>query len=153
MYNIIIDTREQIPLDFSENQNCKACITRKLDTGDYTIEGYEDKLIIERKHSVSEIAFNLGLDKKRFEKELERMQGKMAYIVCEFSIDDIIKFPKGSKIPSKLLKSVNMTGRVVFKKLCELQEKYKIKVLYCRDEIGATEKITEIMDEFYEMVR
>jgi ERCC4-type nuclease len=51
-FTIIVDTREQKPWSF---ENYTTAI-RKLDTGDYSIEGLEHLLCIERKRSVSEIA-------------------------------------------------------------------------------------------------
>ena len=68
--NIICDTREQKPLTFNEYEDVFT-IRKGLKTGDYTVEGFEDRLCIERKQSVSEIASNIT--QKRFTKELERM--------------------------------------------------------------------------------
>ena len=42
---IIVDTREQQPWDFEFHETAKA----KLDTGDYSVEGLENILCIERK--------------------------------------------------------------------------------------------------------
>ena len=47
-FNIIVDTREQKPWDFNDNFNTTKA---KLDTGDYSIEGLEHILCIERKCS------------------------------------------------------------------------------------------------------
>lgn len=52
---ILVDTREQTPWEFSHYSTAK----QKLDTGDYTVSGLEDKLAIERKKSVGEIANNI----------------------------------------------------------------------------------------------
>ena len=50
---IIQDTREQSPFDFSF-YDCDVSIAT-LKTGDYTIEGYEEIVCIERKKSASKI--------------------------------------------------------------------------------------------------
>ena len=55
-FTIIVDTREQTPWEFGFHNTAK----RKLDTGDYSMEGYESLFTIERKRSVSEIANNLS---------------------------------------------------------------------------------------------
>lgn len=44
-FTIIIDTREQIPWEFGYHNTAKM----KLDTGDYSIQGYEDIIAIEQK--------------------------------------------------------------------------------------------------------
>ena len=71
-FNVIRDTREQKNFWlFANYDEVVNVIDQKLDTGDYTIEGLEENLCIERKHSISELAKNIAED--RFERELERM--------------------------------------------------------------------------------
>ena len=53
-FTIIIDTREQQPWTFEHYTTAN----RKLDTGDYSVEGLENLLAIERKKSINEIANN-----------------------------------------------------------------------------------------------
>ena len=45
-------------------------VEHKLDTGDYSIQGLEDKICIERKGCVEELAQNLGSKKQTFLKEI-----------------------------------------------------------------------------------
>ena len=59
-YTVIRDTREQEGYYFSEYGLCEGMIDQKLDTGDYSIQGMEDKVCIERKGCVEELAINLG---------------------------------------------------------------------------------------------
>ena len=67
---ILIDSREQKPLVFSNLPNEQATLT----TGDYTAKGLSDVLCIERK-SVPDLVGTLfnTTNRKRFEKELQRM--------------------------------------------------------------------------------
>lgn len=76
---IIEDTREQTPLrDWPEGA---AVIEKGLDTGDYSIEGWENCFAIERK-SIADLAGtmmggyepNTQRPRKRFNNELERMR-------------------------------------------------------------------------------
>ena len=71
-FTIIKDTREQDGYTFESSSSryhtCNGMISRKLDTGDYSIEGLEDKLCIERKASVVEFANNVGHAQVRFLK-------------------------------------------------------------------------------------
>ena len=81
-FTIIVDTREQIPREFGYHNTAK----RKLDTGDYSIEGFEDILAVERKKSVGELATNLS--ESRFKDVLNRLSKiKHPYMVFEFSLD------------------------------------------------------------------
>ena len=54
-FTIIIDTREQQPWSFEDY----VVANKKLDTGDYSIEGLQDVFAIERKKSINEIANNI----------------------------------------------------------------------------------------------
>ena len=67
-FTIIVDTREQHPWELKHYTTA----SRKLDTGDYSVEGFENILCIERKYSISEFVNNMG--EKRFKDVLERMQ-------------------------------------------------------------------------------
>ena len=74
-FTIIIDTREQQPWTFNNH----TVANRKLDTGDYSIEGLENILCIERKKSASEFANNIV--ESRFKDVLMRMnQLKYSFI-------------------------------------------------------------------------
>ena len=66
-FKIIIDTREQLPWEFGFHTTSR----KKLDTGDYSIQGMESIFTIERKMSVSEIATNIT--ENRFKDVLNRL--------------------------------------------------------------------------------
>ena len=107
-FTIIVDTREQLPWDFEENTIAK----EKLDTGDYSVKGLEDILCIERKRSVSEIANNLT--EKRFDDVLSRMSKyKFAFLLLEFSVDDILSFPIGSDIPKRMWDKIKISPNYI----------------------------------------
>ena len=79
---IIVDTKEKIPWKFDQLYNVEV-MYRHLITGDYSIDGYENVLCIERKKSVLEIAVNIT--QKRFWNELVRMSKiKHRFIILEF---------------------------------------------------------------------
>lgn len=85
-FKFVVDTREQKPYRFQEND-----VRKKLDTGDYSIEGLEDKITVERKSLddfVNSVIPNRGW--KRFQKELRRMQElERSCIVVEGNWHDI----------------------------------------------------------------
>src|SRR3990172_6498855 len=62
---LIQDTREQKPLFKTTDW----IVDKKLDYGDYSIVGFEDRITIERK-SIPDLFGSLGKGRKRFDKEL-----------------------------------------------------------------------------------
>ena len=62
--DIVVDSREQKPL-------FKNCTVKKLDFGDYSLIGHENKFSIERK-SLPDLLQTLTSGHKRFKAELER---------------------------------------------------------------------------------
>ena len=150
---IIEDTREKNGWDFDGFEECKATIQRGLKTGDYTLEGLEDVLCIERKASTGELAMNLGKKQKQFDAEIERMsEFRWAYILCEFSIDNLMQFPKGSTIPPRRWKYLRMNGKFMWRKICEYKEQYGIETLFCDTKENAEESAMQIFNRVSEMV-
>lgn len=83
---IIRDTREHKGhgFYFKKSSTCAGMIEQKLDSGDYGLLEYPDLIVIERKQNVIELCNNLGKNRDRFERELERMEGiKFKYIIVE----------------------------------------------------------------------
>lgn len=155
-FTIIIDTRETIPWDFSFYERCSGIVNRKLDTGDYSIEGLEHLVTIERKRTTAEIANNIGADGKRFRAELERMtKFKYKYILCEFSMEMVLSFPKFSTIPPGRWGKLRIGGKFIAKNLLSYKEEYGIDVIFCGNTDKANEKAAEILTYVYEaeMVR
>ena len=137
-YEIIRDTREKHGWDFESFDKCEGVIRQGLKTGDYTIKGLESAVCIERKASTREISMNLGRKKKPFQAEMERMKDfDHSFIVCEFSMDDLINFPKNSGIPSSKQKFVKITGKYMLKTLIEFQLWYDTKILFCDNKHNA----------------
>tara|TARA_A100001201_G_scaffold143348_1_gene144617 strand:+ start:1516 stop:1983 length:468 start_codon:yes stop_codon:yes gene_type:complete len=129
-YNVIKDTREQKGWDFSDSASCSGTTIGKLDTGDYSLEGYEEILSIERKGSISEFARNIT--EKRFERELERMvEYKYRYVILEFNMRDIMDYPHGSGIPYSKRKYIKIKGPFILKRTLELGMKYNVHILFC----------------------
>ncbi len=139
-YTVIRDTREKKGQGWqfresSEGDKKPYCLGTeniKLDTGDYTLEYFEDILCIERKGSVSEFAGNTV--QERFERELERMKGfKYAYVLLEFTMEEMVNFPKGQRLPRNVKRKI-MRGPFILKRFLEFTMKYpNIHFLLCGD--------------------
>jgi ERCC4-type nuclease len=82
---VIIDTREQTPLDLAPLMS----VTGTLTTGDYSIVGLEHMVAVERK-SLPDFLACVGKERERFERECQRL---LAYetkaIVVEATWRDI----------------------------------------------------------------
>lgn len=151
-FMVIKDTREQDGYYFSAFNTCAGMIEHKLDTGDYTIQGLEDKVCIERKGCVEELAVNLGQKKYTFLDEIERMASfPHKFIVLEFSLEDLIKFPEETRIPIKNKSSVKITGKYMLKCLIEFQIYNNINVLFCGDKYNAFLAVSSIFKRINEM--
>jgi hypothetical protein len=152
-YWVIKDTREKNGYDFTPFLLCKGTKVSKLDTGDYTIDGLQDRLTIERKASPSEFANNLGKEYKRFYNELGRMSKFEAkFLILEFTFDDLIQFPKNSQIPPSLESGVRITGKFMHKRVVEIQLDFNIQVVFAGDKFGGffyTQRIMKNMNEKY----
>jgi hypothetical protein len=145
---VIQDTREKNGWNFDIYDSCIGTLTKGLKTGDYTIEGREDFLIIERKATTAELALNLGKKRIQFEAELERMTAfRHAYIVCEFSESRLMQFPKGSTIPRRRWRYLRMNGKFMRRKMHEYEEKYGVEIIFCEDRHSAEEKAVEIFED------
>lgn len=102
---IIQDSREKKPWDFSLYPQIKEVKCEKIDCGDYTTAKLLNKVVIERKATITEIANNLGKStaRERFYREFDRMKDlDKAYIVCEFPESDVYDYPKSSEVFASL---------------------------------------------------
>jgi ERCC4-type nuclease len=131
-FTIIIDTREQQPWSFEHYVTAN----KKLDTGDYSIEGLENILAIERKKSVSEFANNIT--ESRFKDVVNRLSNiKYSFLLLEFDLDDVLIYPVGSNVPKRMWDKIKISPSFIMKHLLELQLYHNIKVVFCGDSDNA----------------
>lgn len=118
---IIIDTREREPFKYRAGGSVAQVVHEKLDHGDYGLKGYEHLITIERKAKVDELAGNLGKHRKRFMRELERMQScRRRYIVVEDHWSSIFKKNRHSR----------MHPNAIFESIMALSVKYGVSVIF-----------------------
>lgn len=151
-FTVIKDTREQEGYYFGKFNTCAGMIEHKLDTGDYTIQGLEDKICIERKGCVEELAVNLGQKKYAFLDEIARMSAfQHKFLVLEFSLEDLIKFPDETRIPVKNKASLKITGKYMLKCLFEFELYNNVHVLFCGNKHNAFLAVSSIFKRINEM--
>jgi ERCC4-type nuclease len=133
---VIIDTREQTPHLFEVEEKKKNGVKldgyeiRGLKTGDYSLEGYEDVFVIERKAGIAELFGNLtGKDnRERFLREMDRLKEfRHKYILVETSINkDLLSL----SIPQQRF---SVPGSKIMRDLIEIEDKYGVKIWFVGD--------------------
>ena len=118
-FRIVIDTLEQQPYGFP-------CATgrRKLDAGDYSVDGRESLIAVERK-SLADFVRSVIHDGDRFHAELERLAALThACLVVEADLDDVLRGLRQS-----VLRTV--TPRAVLGAALQITIRYRVPVQWC----------------------
>lgn len=136
---IVIDTREKTPWAFASETK-----SAKLDCGDYSVEGAENNIAIERKASVAEVAGNIT--KKHFWNAMERLsQVDRPYLILEFTKSDVAMYPKGPKgLPPNRQRFNKISPKFIFSSLNKISE-MGIEVIYCEDSGSANSFAEQIL--------
>lgn len=124
-YVVVIDTREKTPFSFGglrtdakdgKRPLAVRTVVRGLPTGDYSVEGLESQVAVERK-SLADLYSTLSQGRERFERELERLDAmEYAAVVIESNWQTILTQPPSySKLPPKN----------VFRSIIAFQQRYK----------------------------
>jgi ERCC4-type nuclease len=101
-FTVIIDSREQAPYAFAGLRSDADAgrrpllfrtVTRGLEAGDYSLEGFERLVAVERK-SLSDLFATLGQARARFVRELVRLDAyAFAAVVVEGTWEDVLARP------------------------------------------------------------
>lgn len=138
---IITDTREQLNLDFSKFKDVEV-VRKKLDTGDYSVSGYENRLCIERK-ATNDLVSTLISNHQRFLRELERMKSyEERYILVEHSPTILYNYCATHGWQHKF--------DIVIQSLLAYAHHYKCRVRFCKDRDDMTAYIVRKCKEFVE---
>jgi ERCC4-type nuclease len=85
---IVIDTREQEPYSF--DSRLAAAVRRALPAGDYSLEGLEGRVAVERK-SLDDFVSTVIHARRRFREELRKLTGyRAACVVVEAGVLDVL---------------------------------------------------------------
>lgn len=162
---IIRDTREKEGKGWSFAFYDCEIIKSKLDTGDYSLQGLEKSVCVERKRSSGEIAGNLaGKKKVAFFNELDRMKDyDHAYFICEFPLSILMDFPMNSGIPQKQwyktnkygrrVKQIRLTGKYIYSVLKQKSEECGFELIFCSGSEDAEMVCFDILKYHYENKR
>ncbi|MBX3387187.1 MAG: ERCC4 domain-containing protein [Phycisphaeraceae bacterium] len=134
-FRIVIDTREQQPYGFP-------CATerRKLDAGDYSVDGRESLIAVERK-SLADFVRSVIHDGDRFHAELERLAALAhACIVVEADLDAVLRGLRQSDLRM-------VTPRAVLGAALQITIRYRVPVQWC----GSRQAACAFTEQFLRM--
>lgn len=137
---IITDSREQAGYLFKGKEAEAKIVMKKLDVGDYSLEGYETEIVIERKR-LGELFNNFAGDRERFMREVERME-KIPYkfLLIEDSFQDLVEM---KKLPGKV------SIKLVVATLISLMIKHNLKVVFAGNPRLAEQLAYRILLKFF----
>lgn len=103
---IIVDTREQCPLDFRRWPDV-AVEVAGLPQGDYSLAGLTDRFAVERK-SLADLTASVTTGRERLVRELERLRGyDLAVIVVEATLEQVARHDYRSQVaPESVLQTL-----------------------------------------------
>ena len=132
-FTIIVDTREQLPFLF-KNYEGVTVIRKALKTGDYSIGGFENKIVIERKAGGDYLS-SITHDRDRFESELTRLaEIPHTFIVIEDELANLIKYNRNINVNSILGTiaswEIKYNTRFHFMRGRELAEAFIYRIFY-----------------------
>lgn len=144
---IVVDTREQLPYDFS---SCGAeVVVRGLASGDYSLDGLEDRLSIERKNP-QDFLMCVGRERERFERELERLwkihnhpAGGFAAVVVEADLSEIASPNEHSLVYPQAAAASLVSWSV----------KWGFPFVACSDRRHATAWVLKAMEKFHDYAK
>jgi len=137
---VIVDTREQNPYTFEDISPPPDIVTGGLKTGDYSIEGYESRIAVERK-SLVDLYGSVGNGRKRFEKEMERMFDlEFAAVVCEADWFTVLRNP-----PSRS----KMNPKSVYATILAWMQRYRVHWLMCPNRSFAEKTTYRMLERWY----
>jgi len=147
-FTVIVDTREKDPWDLA-SADILGCKRQSMQTGDYTVEGLESVLCIERKKNAAELAHNIH--EARFARELERMQAfRFRYIILEAPLAHIMEYPLHET--PYIRKKVKIGGKYLIRCLNRMQVKYGVNIIYASNKDYAAWVASNIMREVFDLV-
>lgn len=134
----VVDTREQNPY------RMKGAIKKALTTGDYSVEGLEDYVAVERKGLGDLFNCLSGDGLKRFTGQLKRLgKFRIKALIVEASWTSLAWGHVYSKIP----------GEVAQERVMRLTALYGVPVLFVASRTEGKEILTHILCNAYEMLQ
>jgi ERCC4-type nuclease len=140
---IVQDSRETLPYDFARFPDV-VCEVGVLETGDYSLPGFTDRIAIERK-TVDDLIGCLSQDRERFQKELSRARNFEHFaVVIEASLPPIMAGRYRSR----------MNSNSVLQSIAAFSIRYGTPFLFCGDRPGGEYMTYSLLSKYaYEITR
>jgi len=136
---IVIDTREKKPYAF--NSARVGSVKKALPAGDYSLEGYENQVVIERK-TLTDFISTVVHNKPRFQAELLKLKNyKFAWIILESSIEEIFQEQYRSAIKPKALFEMSVAIHIQY-----------IPILFCGNRPCAIKIVESLLVNCYKIL-
>jgi len=137
---IVRDTREKAGYLFDAVAPPPVVKVRGLRTGDYSLEGYEDAVAVERKSIVDAYGtFTNG--RKRWERELERMRTlEFAAVVIEADWLTIVRDPPWRS---------GASPKAIFASIVAWTQRFGVHFFTCPNRAFAEKMTYRILERFY----
>jgi DNA excision repair protein ERCC-4 len=134
---LVIDTREQEPYSFDPSR--AAAVRHALPAGDYSVQGYEQAVAVERK-TMEDFVSTVIRSRRRFHRELRLLAGyEAACVVVEADLADVLRGRYRSDAhPNALL------GAVV-----SIVVDFGVPVYFCSSRQAACRFVLEYLLRFY----
>lgn len=142
-FRIVIDTREQEPYGFT----C-AVVRRALPAGDYSADGYEDVVAVERK-SLADFARTTIHEFARFAAELDQLAHlPHACIVVEGDLDHVLRGQAGAALRGVSPESLRgVSPESLLGAAVHIQVRFGVPVIWC----GSRQAACAFTDAFLRM--
>ena len=133
---ILVDTREQVPLEF-DHPYITSVERATLSVGDYMVrfeDGYSPPICFERK-SIADLFGTMGKGYKRFKREMMRAQEQEVklIVIVEGCLSKVVRGYEHSTIE----------GVSLVMKLFTLRWRYGLETVFCRDRDDMSLYVTE----------
>ena len=138
-FTLVQDSREQLPLFKPKPW----IVSKGLKAGDYSIQGYEDIVSIERK-SISDLLGTLGKGRDRFERELDKLKDyKWKGLLIEGLEDDVYQ-------PNDFS---GMHPNSIYHSLADIETKWGLSVYYSKNKKDARAWVLSRLTKLYKYLR
>lgn len=122
MFTIVVDTREQEPYEFPCNT-----ISHKLEAGDYSVEGFESRIVVERK-SLQDFVSTVVHQRDRFVRELVRLSAHHhACVVVEADMTFLLRRGEAFRVSAEAIMGASLW----------IETDYGVPVHWCGSRQGA----------------
>jgi DNA excision repair protein ERCC-4 len=137
---IVVDTREQKPYTFWDQV---PTVRAALRSGDYSVQGHEDRVAVERKRPV-ELFSCFAAERARFKREFERLSAyAYAAVVIEGDLADVIAPDRRSTVSPK----------TVINSLISWSVRYRVNIWFACDREHGEAVTLRILQKFHEAIR